>query len=351
MPEAIRNRLERYANGNDCEGNVCENAGLALERYLGKIEQGGDNADRRKLLDSVVSIGVPSVYKAAYERWKKALSQMEAEFKEFEVKDRLIVGLGSESVLETSITLNRIYGVPIIPGSALKGLTRRYYEQVVGEKDDNIAQVLFGAMPKDRKEDDQGNAGFVIFYDVWYVPENNEKPLCGDVITVHHPEYYSKAGRGAAPTDFDNPNPVPFISARGKFLVALGLDAECDERKEWLECAFKLVEDALRDYGVGAKTSSGYGRLEPAAGNKTGCCTQSEIAKQILALTQGRVNSDIGSYFSKWEELPEGPEKLEVAIAFQKRLEQAGLLENKKWATKPWVVTVLDYIKAHQDQC
>lgn len=54
---------------------------------------------------------------------------------------------------------------------------------------------------------------------------------------------------------------------------------------------------------------------------------------------------------SKWDELPEGSEKPEVAIAFQKRLEQAGLLENKKWATKPWVVTVLDYIKAHQDQC
>ena len=37
---------------------------------------------------------------------------------------RLAIGLGSDSVLETAITLHRIYGFPIIPGSALKGLTR-----------------------------------------------------------------------------------------------------------------------------------------------------------------------------------------------------------------------------------
>jgi len=36
----------------------------------------------------------------------------------------LVVGLGAESVLETSLTLHRIYGYPIIPGSALKGLAR-----------------------------------------------------------------------------------------------------------------------------------------------------------------------------------------------------------------------------------
>ncbi len=37
---------------------------------------------------------------------------------------RLAVGLGAGSVLETSLTLHRIYGFPIIPGSALKGITR-----------------------------------------------------------------------------------------------------------------------------------------------------------------------------------------------------------------------------------
>jgi len=39
---------------------------------------------------------------------------------------RLVVGLGIDSVLETAITLHRIYGFPIIPGSALKGSARTW---------------------------------------------------------------------------------------------------------------------------------------------------------------------------------------------------------------------------------
>src|SRR5207302_8806011 len=37
---------------------------------------------------------------------------------------RLVVGFGAKHVLETSICLHRIYGFPIIPGSAVKGVTR-----------------------------------------------------------------------------------------------------------------------------------------------------------------------------------------------------------------------------------
>jgi len=37
---------------------------------------------------------------------------------------RLVLGFGAEHVLETNLYLHRIYGFPIIPGSAVKGLTR-----------------------------------------------------------------------------------------------------------------------------------------------------------------------------------------------------------------------------------
>src|SRR5207302_10163433 len=49
------------------------------------------------------------------------------------VKGRMIIGLGDESVLETAITLHRTYGVPYIPGSALKGLAAAYVRQRLGE--------------------------------------------------------------------------------------------------------------------------------------------------------------------------------------------------------------------------
>ena len=41
-------------------------------------------------------------------------------------KSRLIVGLGSGSVLEVSIKLHFIYGFPYIPSSAIKGVLRAY---------------------------------------------------------------------------------------------------------------------------------------------------------------------------------------------------------------------------------
>jgi len=49
-------------------------------------------------------------------------------------KSRLIVGLGDESVYETSIRLHRNYGVPYIPGSALKGITKHIVILKIAEK-------------------------------------------------------------------------------------------------------------------------------------------------------------------------------------------------------------------------
>ena len=40
---------------------------------------------------------------------------------------RLIVGLGSENVQETNMTLHHIYGIPYIPGSAVKGVLRHWW--------------------------------------------------------------------------------------------------------------------------------------------------------------------------------------------------------------------------------
>src|ERR1700680_515711 len=46
---------------------------------------------------------------------------------------RLIVGLGSENVLETGIRLHHTYGLPVIPGSALKGLAAHYCHEIWGK--------------------------------------------------------------------------------------------------------------------------------------------------------------------------------------------------------------------------
>jgi len=58
------------------------------------------------------------------------MSAIEATCFDVSLDWRIVIGLGGESVLETDITLHHLYGIPFIPGSALKGLTRAY---VTGE--------------------------------------------------------------------------------------------------------------------------------------------------------------------------------------------------------------------------
>ena len=86
-------------------------------------------------------------------------------------------------------------------------------------------------------------------------------PLARDVITVHQKPYYDGQGRGAPPADYHDPNPVAFLTVRkgARFLLAL------TGPEEWTALAMSLLLDALAAYGVGGKTTSGYGRLERCA--------------------------------------------------------------------------------------
>ncbi len=226
---------------------------------------------RKDLFDSVIkacrSYNLSFLYKQAYKRWTQTI---EAAFKDkvikkaiFSVTGRLIVGLSGESVLETGLALHHTYGVPIIPGSALKGLASHYCHQVWGAEDNEFKcskdyqgkyhRVLFGDTGGDK--DDEGS-GHISFYDAWIDPNSLKDAILHDVITTHHQDYY--AGKpDAAPTDHDEPNPVTFLSVRGDFRVYLSCKSIGGE--EWTTLAMQLLKQALSNWGIGGKTNSGYG--------------------------------------------------------------------------------------------
>jgi CRISPR type III-B/RAMP module RAMP protein Cmr6 len=185
---------------------------------------------------------------------------------------RLIVGLGSENVLETGIRLHHTYGLPLIPGSALKGLASHFCDTVWGQrhlgdlaKDENKAfrrdvpdkapryhELLFGTT-------DDG--GIITFHDAWILPDSlADRGLSLDVMTPHHPKWQTNQ---APPTDFVSPVPVSFLSVSGTFRVAVSWvgPAEHPSAQDWTELAFQLLKASLADWGVGGKTSSGYGQL------------------------------------------------------------------------------------------
>ncbi|MEN3045251.1 MAG: type III-B CRISPR module RAMP protein Cmr6 [Candidatus Hydrothermales bacterium] len=226
---------------------------------------------------------------------------------------RLIIGLGSAHVLETSITLHHIYGIPYIPASAIKGVCRmaayfkiaknknilenesklenlqkEFYGELSFDEDILKYQLLFGAM---------NFKGLLLFLDAYPEIRNNHEAFNLfdlDIMNVHYQKYYGDEKGKILPGDWEYPNPITFLTLkkgiRFNFIILFDefrakklLEME-DEKFKNLKIpqnakelinSFKendfrdlkeevkdLLEDALKNLGVGAKTRLGYGILE-----------------------------------------------------------------------------------------
>jgi CRISPR-associated protein Cmr6 len=172
---------------------------------------------------------------------------------------RVIVGIGAESVYETSISLHHVYGIPYIPASAIKGVTRSYaiatdFECEEGEalQDYRFCQI-FGN-PKDK--DNPARQGKIMFLDA-FPDKLNAQSIEVDVMNPHYPKYYQGS---EPPTDTQSPNPIPFLTvADTTFLFILGVKSSAD--KDLLKTAQCWLHGALTEHGIGAKTAVGYGYM------------------------------------------------------------------------------------------
>jgi CRISPR-associated protein Cmr6 len=266
-------------------------AGLWLDKYLKELRhpdgKKGEDAERgnnqgealRDLLVEAAGTPIPYGYRAALERRRALLGEYRGGVEggmtrlfTAEARGRLVVGLGTQAIRETNITLLHTWGVPYLPGSALKGVASAAAHRLSGGAPWNKAAgdvpqgedhaLLFGSTEA---------AGFVVFHDAWWVPEPHDTslPLDLDVMTVHHRDYY-RDGK-SAPADWDEPNPVAFLTARGKYLVAL------TGPKAWVESAGAWLARGLGELGIGAKTQAGYGRMALSAER-----TRKEIEDEAL---------------------------------------------------------------------
>lgn len=196
---------------------------------------------------------------------------------------RLIVGLGASHPQETSMTLHHIFGIPYIPGSALKGASRHYMIwKFVDENEkklsslldkSNFVELLEKLNKALEKEENltvsvgnisfkdlihifgtQNRQGKIIFFDAYPIEEIKLKI---DIMNPHYPDYYTK---DKPPTDWQNPIPIKFLTVEDtKFRFYL---AAKDKDQNLLNHARKILNEALLNYGVGAKTSLGYGLFE-----------------------------------------------------------------------------------------
>lgn len=209
--------------------------------------------------------------------------------------NRLVVGLGNESVYENSMTLHHIYGIPYLPGSAIKGMTRNYIINSCFARDDKngkqwtekaeqdtLFKYIFGTGVD---EEGKGIRGNVVFFDAFPTEAPTIEP---DVMNNHFQSYYEG---DTPPADWISPNPVFFLTLKdAKFKIYLGVrddkivketeaggesplrrvppirpassDTIFHEQDRVVDLIAAWVKAALANHGIGAKTAVGYGRLK-----------------------------------------------------------------------------------------
>lgn len=212
---------------------------------------------------------------------------------EADLLDKLVVGLGDFTTDETAITLHHIYGIPYIPGSAIKGVLKNYMIEKYFSQDlidirnipkkdiqiyekekrdferklnnNDVLRCVFGGQTKDNNVQGQ-----VLFFDAY---PQNEVELDVDIMTPHHTNYY---GKNNLPLDTDKVTPIDFYVVKNgtKFIFNIAISKELQNVDFIIEDENTLKKDfdkgitdfitqnlieALVDHGIGAKTAVGYG--------------------------------------------------------------------------------------------
>lgn len=281
---AMRNGLPTI-KGRSAQPTSCH-AGLAYDVYVHtdpethKLPEGAQH----DILAKVAEIPLPVGYDQAYERLQRSFTRdPHCRSAELISAGRLLVGHGNAAPTEIGLTLHPTWGTPYIPGSALKGLCAHYVETVYGADpawrgvtwDGNRVAAPAGALYREMfgSPDVDGYKGqmlqgAVVFHDALcrYSSLGGPKVAGGrrftqllqpDVLTPHQSTYYRAQGVGAWPNDYDDPIPVNFLSVAPHvpFLFAVS------GPEGWVDWAFRWLDEALTEWGVGGKTVAGYGRF------------------------------------------------------------------------------------------
>jgi CRISPR-associated protein Cmr6 len=332
--------------------NEQPNASLWLDKYITSLSKNDkDDPSKPKLAREVVSINEPENYETIYNSWKDILeNKLNAVCRRAKLNNnRMAVGLGADGVLETSVALHRIYGVPYIPGSALKGLAAAFARHYCGDdwqqdSKKGYYKIVFGT---------NDEAGYVTFFDALYVPNSghNKKALYFDIMTVHHESYYQgkkdDKGHHLPPADWDNPNPIPFISATGEYLIALAAPEGCEA---WLNAAHMILEEALKCEGIGAKTSSGYGRMEiidkPVILVDEDKSFANAMIEKIKGIPDNKLPGELGEHANKLiNSTIKAQHKKRVAELIVMRITKLGNKQRKRFEEKSWFAPIQIMLK------
>ena len=286
------------------DAQACDSRSLIFDKFA---DPSAKEERRKTWFKRVVNLKPCSEKRHSWIRWlgKDGLGLKPEEILFARLQSRLMVNMAGGVMENAGLCLDR-FGMPHIPGSAVKGCARRMAIQNLlearesKEAKDKLATLLaditlvFGWGEQDwndKKKDgrfisdlayalgDQWPevskmarqymtkashfAGSVSFLPAYphQLPAND---LELDIVTCHHPKYYE--GKMSVALDTEEPNPVLFPAvAAGMVLQFAVLPLRC--KRDSLSqpanklhvVAFEWLRQSLETFGLGAKTAAGYG--------------------------------------------------------------------------------------------
>lgn len=192
-------------------------------------------------------------------------------------KAPLVVGLGSNSPLENGFTLHPLFGIPYLPASGIKGIVRHYLEEgYCGDPMSNDVKILVAALFGTVKK----GTGRIVIMDAFPAHRLSfPGHLRLDINNSHYRHYYQGQGNDfEAPGDFQDPNPVCFLTVNSgaQFKLSVFVKSPVSGQQNsrvpsdttlaaYYSKPQTLLKDALNDMGIGGKTNVGYGWSEVGA--------------------------------------------------------------------------------------
>ncbi|MGC9771004.1 type III-B CRISPR module RAMP protein Cmr6 [Fervidobacterium islandicum] len=172
--------------------------------------------------------------------------------KDFKLKTKMLLGSGLPSLIEVGMHLSRNYGLPVIPGTSIKGAFAHFLE---GQVSQELYKKIFGTELSNNKENVRGG---LIFLDA--LP-NKDLKFEIDLLNNHFQPYYME--NDAPPNDWYDPVPISYIVVgEGTFRFTILINKEVEFTSEEADKIKKKFIEMLKTYGIGAKTNYGYGRFE-----------------------------------------------------------------------------------------
>lgn len=266
-----------------------------------------------------------------------------------QLEGRLAINLADSLIQNAGICLDRLFGLPYIPGSAVKGVCRHAALEELREAPDSRKPELlsalcavFGTSENDFEKgdlkpyrslsaeaarDQRGGISFLPAYPV------NEAKIVVDLTNVHYPDYYRSGREADLQNERPMPNPFPAVEVGTRFAFCL-VQSGGDDSRALLTHARRWLENALTVRGLGAKTASGYGwfSLKPEAleelfadeEKEAEALRQKEEAARAAAEAKAKEETRLGS-LSPEEKLAEelGSLNDEAFAAYARNIAQA----------------------------